>query len=181
MLTIVVGGEQGYNEETEEFVLVGGTAIELEYSLAALSKWESKFSKPFLGPQEKTREEVMGFIYEMILTPEISPEITEQFTEQNWADINAYMDSNQTGTTFPTMPDTPKKTREIITAELIYYWLVTYSIPWEVQHWHLNRLFTLIKVFNVKSEKPKPMTRAAALQQRRALNEQRKQQYKTSG
>lgn len=181
MLTIIVGGEQGYNEETKEFVRVGGVAIQLEYSLAALSKWESKFNKPFLGPQEKTRDEVVGFVQEMILTPEISPEVVRQFDEQNWADVNAYMDSKQTATTISDSPEAPKKTKEIITAELIYYWMVSYNIPWEAQHWHLNRLFTLIRVFNIKSEKPKPMSRAAAAQQRKALNEQRKQQYRTTG
>lgn len=181
MLTIIVGGEQGYDEETKEFVQIGGAAIQFEYSLAILSKWESKFNKPFLGPQEKTREEVIAFIQEMIITPENSPEIVEKFSEQNWADINAYMDSKQTATTFREDPTAPKKTGEIITAELIYYWMVSYNIPWEAQHWHLNRLFTLIRVFNVKSEKPKPMSRAAAAEQRRALNEQRRQQYQTKG
>jgi hypothetical protein len=180
VLTIYVGAEEHFNEETNEFVYVGGTPIQLEYSLAVLSKWESKFNKPFLGPQEKTREEVIGFIQEMIVTPEISPEIVQKFTEKNFAEVNEYMDSKQTATWFSDTPE-PKTSREVITAELIYYWLVAFNIPWETQHWHLNKLFTLIKVFNAKTEKPKKMTPGEAAARRRQLNEQRKQQYKTSG
>ena len=181
MLTIIVGAEEHYDEESKKFLSVGGTPIQLEYSLASLSKWESKFEKPFLAAQEKTREEVIGFIQEMIVTPEISPNIVERFSEENFAQVNAYMESKQTATWFSDSPHAPKTTREIITAELIYYWMVSLNIPWEAQHWHLNRLFTLIKVFNAKSEKPKPMSKGEAAARRRQLNEQRKKQYGTSG
>lgn len=176
MLTIYAGAEEHFNEETNEFVYVGGTPIQLEYSLAVLSKWESKFEKPFLSRQEKTREDAISFIQEMIITPEISPEIVMSFTQKNFDDVNAYMDSKQTATWFPQTSE-PKTSQEIITAELIYYWLTTFSIPWEAQHWHLNKLFTLIKVFSAKAEKPKPMT----AKDRRQLNAQRREQYKTSG
>ena len=180
MLTIYVGATEHFDEKTREFSYVGGTPIQLEYSLAILSKWESKFNKPFLGPQKKTREETISFIQEMIITPEISPDIINEFTLQNFKDVNAYMESKQTATWFSDTPE-PKTSREVITAELIYYWLVTFNIPWEAQHWHLNKLFTLIKVFNAKSEKPKKMTPGQAAARRRELNEQRKQQYKTAG
>lgn len=181
MLTIMVGAEEHYDEETNEFSLVGGTPIQLEYSLASLSKWESKFEKPFLGPQEKTREEVIGFIQEMIVTPEISPDIVEKLSEKNFADINSYMESKQTATWFSDSPNAPKTSKEIITSELIYYWMVSLKIPWEAQHWHLNRLFTLIKVFNAKSEKPKKMTPGEAAARRHRINEERKKLYGTSG
>lgn len=181
MLTIIVGSKEHFDEEANTFIKVGGIEIQLEYSLASLSKWESKFEKPFLGPQEKTREEVIGFIQEMIMTPEIPPEIVQKFSEENFAEVNEYMASKQTATWFNDSPNAPKTSQEIITAELIYYWMVSFHIPWEAQHWHLNRLFTLIKVFNAKSEKPKPMSKGEAAARRRQLNEQRRKQYGTSG
>lgn len=181
MLTIYAGAEEHYDEETQSFSYVGGIMIQLEHSLAVLSKWESKFEKPFLSPQKKTREEVITYIQEMIMTPEISPDIINSFTEKNFADINAYMEAKQTATWFSDSPHAPKTSQEIITSELIYYWMVSYKIPWEAQHWHLNRLFTLIKVFNAKSEKPKPMSKGEAAARRRQLNEERRKQYGTSG
>ena len=180
MLTIYVGATEHYNEKTQEFVYSGGVPVQFEYSLATLSKWESKFEKPFLGKQEKTRDEVLGFVQEMIVSPEIPPAVLQNLTQKNWDDLNAYMNSKQTATWFSDSPE-PKTSREVITAELIYYWMVTFNIPWEAQHWHLNKLFTLIKVFNAKSEKPKKMTPGEAAARRRQLNEERRKQYGTTG
>lgn len=179
MLRLVVQMSESYDETTEEFVSED-LVLELEHSLVSLSKWESKFEKPFLGPAEKTTEEVMAYIEAMIITPVYPAEALERLTSDHLNEVQVYLSSKQTATWF-NETSSPKRSTEIITSELIYYWMVSYKIPWEAQTWHLNRLFTLIRVFNAKNEKKKSVSPNEAAAQRRALNEQRKAQYKTRG
>ena len=70
---------------------------------------------------------------------------------------------------------------EIITSELIYYWMVAFTIPFECEHWHLNSLFALIRICNIKNSKPKKMGRNEIAQRNRELNAQRRAKYGTSG
>jgi len=179
VLKIVVGGDESFDETTNEFVVVGGTVIELEHSLVSLSKWESRFEKPFLGKGEKSSEEVLGYIREMMLQ-EVPEETFSKLSDENVQEINRYIDAKMTATWFREEPGAPPS-REIITAELIYYWMITFQIPWEAETWHLNRLFTLIRVCNMKQAKPKKMSRAEIASRNRELNAQRKAQLGTRG
>jgi len=180
MLKLTVPGVEHFDEATQEFVNVGDTVLELEHSLVSLSKWESIYEKPFLGATEKTTEEVVGYIRAMILTPEVPEEIFSRLTEANLSEINEYIDAKMTATWFNEAPGAPKS-REIVTSELVYYWMVTFAIDWEAQYWHLNRLFTLIRVCNVKNAKPKKMSRSEIAARNRELNAQRKAQLGTKG
>lgn len=175
MLTIVVPGGKFWDEEIEKFLNVEETVLELEHSLVSLSKWESEFEKPFLSEAERTNEELLGYIRAMTLNPGVHPNVYLGLTEANLEEINDYISKKFTATWFRKEPNSPN--REIITAELIYYWMMSLNIPLECENWHLNRLFTLIRVFNAKNSKPKPMS----AHDRRALNEARKKQYQTSG
>lgn len=178
---LVKTSNDGWDENLEEFVSGETYILELEHSLVALSKWESKFKKAFLGPSEKTDEEVIGYVEAMLVNPFTPPEILQKLNKTHFDQINAYIEDKMTATTFNELPGQSGRSRETITSELIYYWMVSYQIPWEVETWHLNRLFTLIKVFNVKNSKPKKMSRGEMAAQRRALNEQRRAQYNTPG
>lgn len=182
MLAITVPGHEFFNESTEEFVSVGEVRLELEHSLISLSKWESLWEKPFLGKDVKTSEEVRSYIQCMCLTPNVPPEVFARISQENLQEINDYLNTKQTATWFNDPPG-PKAPTEIITAELIYYWLIALSIPFECQGWHLNRMFTLIKVVNLKNAPTKKSTRSRAeiAADRRALNEQRKKQLGTKG
>jgi hypothetical protein len=180
MLKIVVGGTESFDESTSEFVRQGGLPLELEHSLLSLSKWESRHEKPFLSQTEKTQEEVISYVQCMITTPEFPPGVLSELSETNFEEINAYIDAKMTATWFNEQPGAPKS-RETITSELIYYWMITFQIPIECESWHLNRLFTLIRVCNLKSAKPKKMGRAEAAARQRTLNEQRKIQLGTKG
>jgi hypothetical protein len=182
VLKLIVHLSESWDDDKSEFIF-DDFVLELEHSLVSISKWESRFEKPFLDKNEKTNEEVEAYVRYMILNEEYPANILDLLSEKNVKDINAYIDSKQSGTTFnePKTAGAGRANGEKITAELIYYWMTSYRIPWEAQYWHLNRLFTLIKVFNVKSEKPKPMSKTEAAAQRRALNDQRRAQYHTNG
>lgn len=180
MLTIVIPGTEMFDETTSEFVTVDDITLDLEHSLVSLSKWESKHEKPFLGREEKSTEEVHEYVKAMTLTPNIPPEAFGKLSDKNFEEINAYIDAKMTATWFNDPPGAPPS-RDVITAELIYYWLIVFQIPFECQHWHLNRLFTLIRVCNLKQAKPKKMGRAEAAARNRELNARRKAQLGTRG
>jgi hypothetical protein len=180
MLTIIVPGVEMFDDQSQEFVTQGDVTLELEHSLVSLSKWESKHEKPFLGKQEKTTEETLDYVRCMIVTSNVSEEVISKFSEENLIAVNKYIDSKMTATWFNEPPGAPKS-RDVITAELIYYWMVVFQIPFQCEHWHLNRLFTLIRVCNIKQSKPKKMTRSELAARQRELNAQRREQLGSKG
>ena len=71
--------------------------------------------------------------------------------------------------------------QEIVTAELIYYWMISLQIPVEFQYWHLNRLITLVRVCEVKQNPPKKMGKRELMSRNAQLNAARRQQLNTKG
>jgi hypothetical protein len=180
MLTIRVLSVESFDDATQEFTSEGGFVLELEHSLVSLSKWESIHEKPFLGKDPKTAEEIFSYIKCMALDCKLPEELFHKLSTSNVDQIREYIDAKMSATWFSDQPGAPK-TSEVITSELIYYWLTIFNIPFECENWHLNRLFTLIRVCNVKQAKPKKMTRTEMAQRNRELNAQRKAQLGTSG
>ena len=182
MLTIIVPGDEVYNEETQEFSSYGDFELRLEHSLVSLSKWESKFEKPFLGKLEKTPDEILSYIEGMILNETYPADLWERLSQENLTAINNYIESKQSATTFGSMPEVRTRSKaETITSELVYYWMVAFNIPFETQHWHLNRLFSLIRICNMKNSKPTKMSKSELAKRNRDLNAQRREQFGTSG
>jgi hypothetical protein len=179
MLTIVVEERELYNEATSEILTQPSFTLELEHSLVSLSKWESIFEKPFLAETPKTQEELIRYVECMILDSSGQVDLNQIGTTE-WTKITEYIGSNQTATTFGELPEKPKKA-ETITSELIYYWLVIFTIPFEVEKWHLNRLFALIRICNLKNQKPTKKSKSELAQDYRTLNQQRKAKYNTKG
>lgn len=180
MLTITIEGDEIYNEQTNEFSTFGDVVIHLEHSLLSVSKWESKYQKPFLSSWDKTPEEIFGYVKAMLIDPDLDPDVLNGCSQKNIEEIQAYIESTQSATTFGMMPE-HRGPGEVITAELIYYWMVAFTIPFECERWHLNRLFSLIRICNIKNSKPTKMSRNALAQRNAELNAKRRADLNTKG
>lgn len=179
MLTITVPEVELFNEETNEITFLKSRTLTLEHSLISLAKWESKWHKPFLSKDQKTDAEVLDYIKMMTLDKNVDPIVYDCLSNKNIDDIDTYIHDSMTATWFNESNE--KLNKEIITSEIIYYWMIVNNIPFECQKWHLNRLLTLIKVCGIKNSDPKKMSKKEIYDQQRALNEARKKKLKTKG
>lgn len=180
MLEIIVPSIELWDEEKEEFIYTKEQKLKLEHSLISLSKWESKWCKAFLSKEEKTTEETIDYIRCMTITPNVDPIIYSCLTEDNLKQIDSYIEAPMTATYFP-KENNSGTSRDVFTSELIYYWMFSLNIPMKCEEWHINRLITLIKVFGVKNQSPKNMSKSEIMNRNRALNEARRKKYNTKG
>ena len=180
MLRITIPGTELWDSHKQMFVYTKEQTLQLEHSLVSLSKWESKWCKPFLSKKDKTYEETLDYVKCMTLTQNVDPEVYKRLTIDNIDLINKYIDAPMTATTF-SEEKAVKNNREQVTAELIYYWMIALNIPFECQKWHLNRLLTLIRVCNVKNSPPKKLSKKEIMSRNAALNAARKKMLNTKG
>jgi hypothetical protein len=180
MLTIRIPDRELFNDETSEFFVVKGQVLKLEHSLVSLSKWESKWLKPFLTTENKTEEESIDYIRMMTITQNVNPNVYSNINSEVIDQVSNYIAHPMTATTFAENRRHVIN-REVITAEIIYYWMIALNIPFECQKWHLNRLLTLINVCNIKNQPKKKMRRSEIYARNHALNEARKAQLNTRG
>lgn len=180
MLRLKIAPTEMWDERKQEFVQTGERELMLEHSLVSLAKWESKWQKPFLDQKPKTGDEMLDYVRCMTITQNVSPETYSRLTTGNMAEIEQYISRPMTATTF-SAEQHGNRNGEKTTAELIYYWMVTLSIPFECEKWHLNRLLALIRVCNLKNQPARKKSQRAILQENRALNAARRQRLKTRG
>lgn len=180
MLQIVIPGNEFYDESKEVFMTTSDTVLQLEHSLLSLSKWESKWHKPFLSRDEKTLEETIDYIKCMTITKNVDPLVYSTITPEISAQINSYIEDPMTATWFN---DEQNKSfsREVITSELIYYWMVSLQIPFECEKWHLNRLLTLVRVCNIKNAPSKKMSSSEIMKRNASLNASRRKMMNSRG
>lgn len=181
MLQITIPDTELWDSENEEFITIKEQTLLLEHSLVSLSKWESKWCKSFLSRQDKTHEETLDYIKCMTITQNIKPETYHAITTEHIKQINDYISAPMTATCFHEREQKGRLNNEIITSELVYYWMIALNIPFECQKWHLNRLLTLIRVCNVKNQPPKKMSSSAIKSRNSALNAKRRQSLNSRG
>lgn len=175
MLEIEVVLDENFDEQTNTFGVGKSVKVRLEHSLASLSKWEGVWEEAFLGKGQKTTEQTVSYIEQMLLD-EIPADVFRKLVENHIEEIQAYLVAPMTAVKLPKSQN-KAPSREVITAEVIYFWMASLNIPFECENWHLNRLITLINVFNIKSTPPKKMS----AQERQALNNARRAKYNTRG
>ena len=181
MLVISIPAQDLYDEMSETFITLPARELELEHSLIAMSKWESKWMKPFLGKEEKTNEEVLDYVRCMTISRGVPPEVYSYIPGHLLGEINEYIASGQTATTFREYPHASGNAGKTITAEVIYGWMVSLNIPFECQKWHINRLIALVRVCQAQNGPQKKMSRREIMAQNRELNKARQQKYNTHG
>lgn len=179
LLEVPLGPEK-WDEGKAEFIKPPCKILQLEHSLVSLSKWESKWNKPFLSTADKTDEETLDYIKCMTITQNVKSEVYAMMTAENIRQVNDYIAAPMTATVI-TEEKNGKGGREIVTAELIYYWMIALQIPVEFQKWHLNKLLTLIRVCDIKNSPPKKMSKTEIMRRNAALNAARRKKYNTRG
>lgn len=178
-IKITIPATEQWNEETETFQTSDAVTLEFEHSLVSLSRWESKWHKPFLTNKEKSTEEVYGYIEAMCLDDEIPTETFYNMTKENIKQINDYIEDKMTATWFA--ENNKPGSREVMTNELIYHIVFALQMPIEVENWHLNRLITQIRVINEKNSPKKKMSPKEIAERNHRLNEERRNAMKTRG
>ena len=180
MLQITIPATELWNEKTNEFAKPKEQVLQLEHSLVSLSKWESKWCKPFMSKTEKTSEETLDYIRCMTITQNVDNDVYTAISNELIEEISKYIEAPMTATTFSN-DNKNVINKDIITAEIIYYWMVALNIPFECQKWHLNRLLTLINVCNIKNQPKKKASKRAIYSRNAALNAARKSSLNTTG
>ena len=181
MLTIKVPKTEFFDEKSQQFITIKETKLELEHSLVSLSKWEAKWKKPFLSTDNKSQEESLDYIRCMTVNGGVDPLAYLAITPQQMQQIQRYIAEPMTATTINDRRKGGSKSRDIVTSELIYYWMVAYQIPFECQKWHLGRLMTLIRVCDVKNAPSQNIPKSALMQRNKSLNAARRAKLGTRG
>ena len=155
MLIIRVEEQEFYDSKKEMFFNTKPITVRMEHSLISISKWESVWEKPYLGTSGITKglsgpAEERHYIECMIIgnVPDYIPDVLWQ----NYGEIiKKYINKRHSAThVYRKGKRTPS--RQIITTELIYYWMIRFGISLECQRWHFNRLLMLIDICNIKEQ-----------------------------
>ncbi len=181
-LKLTIRPLEQYDEEKNEFFTPEVKTIVLEHSLVSISKWESTWCKPFISELEKdkkTYEETIDYIRCMTLTQNVDPNYYYFIPEKDIERILKYIESPQTATTITDMKQHPARKR-VVTSEEIYAKMILTGIPIEFQKWHFNRLLTLIRVIDAKTD-TKKMSKSEVLRSNAELNAQRRKLMKSKG
>lgn len=151
MLEIKVQEKELFDNKTGEFITIPAMDLKLEHSLISLFRWEGKWKKPFLHLESPTQEEMVDYICCMSMDKPIDRNVVLSLPAEDFLKIKEYISDSHTATTIvDRTPQKRKSKKEIITAELIYYYMIYYGIPSGYDKWHLNRLLTLLRICSIK-------------------------------
>lgn len=179
MLKIILPETDCWDDSKQEFFTYPGNTMLLEHSLLAISRWETKYHKPFLDKREKSEEELLYYIRCMSLNDmlEEGDAIMIASNQDVLKKIKEYLDDPATATTIKKRPSGTPKSNSFVTSELIYYWMVSLQIPFECEKWNLNRLIKLIEVCDAKNTPAKKMSRSDLMARHRSTNAARRAKY----
>lgn len=178
MLKITLPAAEMYDEDAERFIKAEECEICLEHSLYAISKWEALFERPFLN--ENLEKESFDYYIKCMGVPDDVPDdVLNRLESKDYIAIREYINKACTATKVYNKNTKPSK-NNVITSEVIYYWMVEMGIPFQCDRWNLNRLLMLIEVCGVKNN-PKKMNRKDIMLSNHELNKLRKAKWGTAG
>ena len=181
MLTITLPESRAFDERTEEFIIFPPVTLRLEHSLISIHKWESKWHKSYLNNSSLSPEEQLDYIRCMSLDPNFDVTVFGRMKQEDFTKIRDYIADPMTATVIHRRNAKRGNSNEFVTAELIYYWMVEFGIPFECAKWHLNQLLTLIEVCSVKQNTNNKMNKRDAAAMRAAANDSRRKKLGTRG
>lgn len=179
MLKVTIPTKDYYDDRSNEFVMTSAVELELEHSLASLSKWESKWEIPYFSDEAKSDEQVLDYIRCMVTNTEVDISVIMRMENEDLIRVKEHIEAKMTATWFSGQKQSGPA--PVVTNEVIYYWMVENGIPFECENWHLNRLLTLIKVCGEKRKPEKKMSSSEIADRNRRLNEERLKKYNTTG
>lgn len=170
MITVNVKDREIYFEDRNEFHTIEGGEFHLEHSLHSITKWETKYLKSFVMT-EKTTEELMDY-FSMMNLDESRYLDPLGLTNDQIQKIVEYIEKPKTAQTFKEDNSQNKAgaSKEIVTSDLVYYWMSALQLPFECQYWNFDRLIALIRLASIKNAPEKKETKAEALKRTRATN-----------
>lgn len=178
-LTLEVKGKDLFDATTEEFIYTKDQTVELEHCLLSIARWESKWKKPFIETfagkkKQMTIKEVQSYIQCMCMNNADMCFVYCLTPEQNKAIFN-YISEDQSATKITREGPQPARGNEILTSELIYYYMSQVPLPFEIcERWHFSRLMKTLEIAGIKSQPEKKMSRSAWGSKQAALNKLRR-------
>lgn len=180
MLKIKIQKRECWDSINEKFVYIPETTLELEHSLFSISKWEAKWEKSFFLKEPKTSEETIDYIKMMSLN-DVDPIVFNNISKDVFKKIEEYINMPMTATKINSRLGNDNNSKSYTTSEIIYYYMVSLNIPLECEHWHINRLITLIRVCSIKSQPQKKMSKQEAIAYQAKMNAERRAKLKSKG
>ena len=186
-LILSIPARELFDESNSTIIDVPARKLILEHSLVSISKWESKWHKPYLPSPTamkkdavRPKEETLDYIRCMTIGDNIDPRVYYGLTNKNMKTIEDYINDPMSAS--KVTPNNKKVGREIVTSELIYYWMTALNIPFQpCEKWHLNRLLKLIEIAASKQEQPKKMSPKAIAHRNHSLNAARRAKHNSRG
>lgn len=182
MLAITIPAIEFYDESKEEFVETQKTILKMEHSLVSLRDWESKWKVSFFHT-DKTKEQLLDYLKMMTLTEEVSDIVYRTIPESEMKKITEYIKDSHTAMTInDSLNRRQTRSNELVTAETIYWWMISLGIPMECETWHLERLLALIKFISIKNDPKKTkMSQKDVIRQNAEINARNRAKYGIKG
>ena len=184
-LIINIPKQELYDDEKKEFIQIDKEfELILEHSLVSISKWESKWHKPYPYINENmvmTPEQSSSYIKCMTINKDVPDYVFNCINAQNISDINEYINNPMTATTVKIKNKINNK-KQVLTSELLYYYMFKLGIPKDCEKWHINRLIKLMEVYGANdSSGDNKMSRSELIARNKAINARNRAKFHTKG
>ena len=171
-----------YQQITDDFEVIDcpGFTLKIEHSLLAISKWESRFRKPYLEQKEFTYEEFVYYVECMALNPEDLPDDwVNKLTMDSAKEIQAFIEDKPSATVIKRQPEKPGGSKRFTTSELIYAYMAQARIPYSAETWNIYRLLNVLEIISIDNNPDKKkVSKADTLRKYRAMNAARRKPRK---